>query len=435
MATQVFNGQKYAEAAQPESAPSTPRREAATRGITTHDLSNLLLSTALFEVGGNMVYVMLMERTFALGGPAGIGVFLLLQAAAQLLLGSLVGSFTNKLGTRRSEIFGLLALASLALGLALTDLLGIVYLLALLVTIARLFVVTSRLPLLSQLSTRDRYLRGNSAISVLEGIGLFVGPSLAAGLLLLRADFRLPLVVASGMFALSAIPLLRWPISDWRPRTMPAAAVLTDIKAGWRHIVHTRPIWEVLVCLAISSLAFGAIMPMLPSLARQVGLAMEGSGILVAAIGLGWTFGPLSAGRLVGRLSYTKALLVAGLTTPMAVLAIGYPSSVQAVVVALVAASFAGGCLYVVVITVVQRLTPRALQSSIMGTEQALSAVIWILSAGAVTLATAIAPASADPRWLFIPTGVLGSIAVLACWSFGRRSLQALMDGVAVRIR
>jgi len=43
-------------------------------------LSGLLLSTAMFEVAGSIVDIMLMERTFDLGGGAtSVGVFLVLQ--------------------------------------------------------------------------------------------------------------------------------------------------------------------------------------------------------------------------------------------------------------------------------------------------------------------------------------------------------------------
>jgi MFS family permease len=434
MTTQFATGQDLPSPAIPQAAWTQQGFITSLRDLFTQDLSGLLLSTALFEITGNIVYVMLMERTFDLGGPTGVGVFLVLQAGTQLLLGSLVGSFADNLGARRSEIYGLFALASFALGLAYATSIGVVYLLALHITIARLFVITSRLPLLSELSARSSYLNANTAISALEGLGLFAGPAIGAALALAWHNLTAPFIVSSVLFLLSAVPLLVRPNYQLRRKPMLPLSMLEEVREGWRHIVRHRPIWEVLACLAISSLAFGAIMPMLTLLAKRVGLGIEGSGVFVAAIGLGWMLGPISAGQLARRLTYTRALLVTGLATPLAALAIGFLPSVGAILVALAIAAIGGASLRVIVITVIQRLTPKDRQGSIMGTQQALAALVWILSAVIVTLVLAITPSDADPRWLFYPTGVLGALAVVACWSFGRRTLQVLVDGVATRI-
>ncbi len=69
-----------------------------------------------------------------------------------------------------------------------------------------------------------------------------------------------------------------------------------------------------------------------------------------------------------------------------------------------------------------------------MGTQRALSGLIWIISALFVTIALAITPPEMDPRTLFYPLGALGALMVLACWSFGRRTLSGIMEGVASRI-
>jgi MFS family permease len=433
--TQISAAQELQGTAPLRSRKSQRRPLPPLRNLLTKNLSALLLSAGLFEVTSNIVYVMLMERTFDLsGGAAGVGVFLVLQAGAQLLLGPVVGTFADNLGARRAAIFGLLGLATLSLGLANASSIGFVYLLALHVTIARLLVITSRLPLVSKLSAKTGYLGANSAISTLEGIGLLLGPAIAAALVLIWNESTIPILVSSVLFLLAALPLLFQVPHVERSRTAQPASIGQEIKLGWSFILSHRPVWEVLVCLTISGLTFGSVMPMLTLLARQAGLGAEGSGIFVAALGLGWMLGPLAAGLFIRRLGYSRALLVTGLATPLAALAIGFLPSTGAILIALVIAAFAGGALHVIVTTIIQRLTPENQQGSVIGTEQALSGLIWILSAGFVTIALEIASPDADPRWLFFPIGVVGALMVLACWSFSRRALQGIVDRVAHRI-
>ncbi len=396
----------------------------------------LLLCSGLFEVAGDIVYVTLMERTFDLGGgAAAVGVFLVLQAVGQLLLGPIIGSLADILGARRAAIFGLIGLASLSLGLAESESIWLVYLLALHLTMARLFVLTSRVPLVSTLSTRAGYLGANSALSVLEGVGLLLGPSIAAGLILIWHDPKIPLLVSAVLFVVAAVLLMfrmdRPDHSAYEKRS----TIFVEVREGWRHILSHRPIWEVLVCLTISGLTFGAVMPMLTLLARQTGLGSEGSGIYVAALGLGWLLGPFAVGPLVRRLSYTRALLATGIATPLAALTIGFLPTVGSIVVALTLAAFAAAALQVIVTTIVQRLTPENIQGSVMGTQRALSGLIWILSATAITIALALAPSNADPRIVFYPLGVIGTLLVLGCWSFGRRTLVSIIEGMALRVK
>ena len=56
----------------------------------------LLLSTALAEVAGNMVYVTLLERAYKLGGEAAsVGGVMLAQSVPQVLLGIWAGSLSD----------------------------------------------------------------------------------------------------------------------------------------------------------------------------------------------------------------------------------------------------------------------------------------------------------------------------------------------------
>lgn len=394
-------------------------------GYLTRDLLALFASTAFFEVTGNIVYVMLMERAYLLGGgAASVGIFLILQAGAQLALGSIVGSYADNLGARRAGILGLIAQAMLALGLAFTQSILWIYLIAFLLTVARLFVITSRLPLLSQLTQRTSYVRSNVVVYLLNGFGLFLGPTIAAALYLIWRDPLLPFVVASGLFTLAVIPLLFLTQKSLPPTESPVPSLLEVVRIGWRHITVNRCIWEVLICLGISSIMFGTFVPTLTLLAKQVGLGTEGSGVMVGAIGIGWMFGPLSAPILIRRLGYTKSLLLTGLITPSAVLAIGFITSVGGILLGIVLAAFAGAGLNVIVISIVQRLTPSDIQGSVIGSQVALSGLLWIFSAASITGLLTLPQFQTDPRGLYYPIGILGILLTLVCWIGGRENLE-----------
>lgn len=431
MSTPLFGNRERSAPRPASAARGFDERGSLRRGSTIAGMPALLLSTLIFEVSGNILYVMLMERSFELGrGAFSVGLFLILQAAAQLLLGSFIGSFVDALGGRRATLFGLGAHASLALGLSRVDSIEAIYLFALLLTVSRLYIITARMPLVSRFSTRSRYLPANTALSVLTGLGLFVGPALAAMLVMLWKDPSMPFLTASGLFILGMLPLLpRRAPTIWSNGTLAQRSV-KEIRSGWKYIAEHRPIWEALLCLSISSISFGAIMPTLTLLARRAGFGMEGSGVFVAALGLGWTFGPLATDALLRRLGFTNALLLTGLATPAAVLSLGLLPSLAANLGALVAAALAGASLQVIVVLVIQRLTPPGMQGSVTGAQQALSALVWIISASTATGVLSLIPSTADPRGLFYPVGVIGIVMMLACWAYHKGSLRALLGSL-----
>ncbi len=60
---------------------SSQTRIQTVQNLFTVDLRALLLSTAIFELAGNIAYVMLMEKAYDLGrGPMNLGASLIIQA-------------------------------------------------------------------------------------------------------------------------------------------------------------------------------------------------------------------------------------------------------------------------------------------------------------------------------------------------------------------
>jgi predicted MFS family arabinose efflux permease len=358
------------------------------------NLRAFLLSIALFELAANIVYVMLMEKAYDLGrGPTSVGVFLIIQAGTQIVFGSIIGSVTDKVGSGKAVLIGLIAQAVLVLSLMLTNSIGVVYLSALLITLARLFVITSRLPLTTLLSERRSYVTINTTISVLIGMGLFLGPALGALIYLLGSNLTLPFIVAAGLFFMAALPIaFRASKGSWLTSIQPMG-VLEELRVSWRHIAKNKPIREVLMCLSISTMTFGAIMPLLTPLARHESFGSEGSGIFVAALGLGWMIGPLSVRLFTQRMNLTYALLITGLLTPLSAFTIGFIPSVAGIWAALAFSAFAGASLIVIVTTIIQRLTPIDKQGCVFGAQQTISGLVWILSVALITGVLTLMPA------------------------------------------
>jgi MFS family permease len=376
----------------------------------------LLLSTVLAEVAGNMVYVILMEKAFLFGDKTlSVGFILVLQSAAQTFLGTWEGALTDRLGIRVASIIGLLGQAGLALGLGLSHSIWNIYAIALLTTLARGLIIPARLSLVTRISSRSNNLSTNTAVSVLTGLGLLIGPALAATLTLLSQDVLIPSAVAAILLILSFLPLMsNIDTSQTRPVKNPRS-VKPEVRQLWDMVSTHRPLLQVLVCLLFSSIMFGAIVPILTPLSRELGLGSEGTGILVAAMGFGWTIGPFLAGFLVKRSNYTFSLFVTGLLTPVSVVMITFLHTLPGTLIALALSSIGGAGLNVLVITILQRLTPEEKQGSIIGLMQTVSGFVWIFFPMLIVSLVKILPENFDLHNLFIIVGITGTALVLYC--------------------
>jgi MFS family permease len=385
----------------------------------------LLLSTILAEVAGNMVYVTLMERAFTVGDKSlSVGLILVIQSSAQTFLGTWEGTITDRIGIRKASAVGLIGQAILALGLCLTQSIWIVYAIALLTTFARGFIIPARLSLVTRISSRSGRLRTNTAVSVLTGLGLLIGPALVAILTVLSQDFVLSSVIAAVLLFLSLIPIASGSIGTQPAITNVSKSLSAEIRQVWNFVSSHKPLQQVLVCLLFSSIIFGAIVPLLTPLGRQLGLGAEGTGVLVAALGLGWTVGPLISGILIKRSNYTLALFTTGLMTPIAAFTIGFLPSVSGIMAALTFSAIGGAGLNVLVITILQRLTPEENHGSIIGMMQTLSGLVWIISPILISGLVSILPMDFDLQNLFYIIGVAGTLMVLYCLVSDRQGLS-----------
>ena len=388
-------------------------------------VSLLLISTAFAEVASNVVYVVLVERAYQLGGATAIGLVLILQAAAQVIFGSWAGGIADQWGFRKAASMAALITAPLILALAFAQNILFVYFLAFLFMLARVLLIPARFGLVAQLSDKSRLAESNAAILILAGAGSFVGPAIAAALLLATNDFALPLLVAGAGWILSVPPLVMIRLKPAIPAASRRPSFFGEIQTGW-HLIRKRiAISQVLVCLILAALFLGAITPLFTPLSRQLGLGSEGTGVFFSALGFGYLIGPVIATALFKRIRLSTALLIAGLLAPIGLIFIGTLEHLAGVLIAIALVSAAGAAVNVIVTTITQRLTPPKHRGTVLGTEQTLLGLAWIVSLGAVTGVTAVWESELNVQLLFLIIGSIGFISILSCWLWNKRPIRA----------
>jgi predicted MFS family arabinose efflux permease len=319
--------------------------------LKTKNLVSLLFSTVTAELAGNVVYVMLMERAFASeGSGAGVGLVLVIQSWA--------GMLTDRVGTRKASIVGLIAQAILAFGLTSARSIWTISGLAFFITLTRSFILPARLALITRVSDRAGFVKANIAISALTGLGLFLGPALAAALALISKNSTVPLLVAAVLLLSSSLPIITIFPEPPRAKVALRVSIFAEMRQIWQFLTKHRPLWQILICFSFSTMTFGAIVPLLTPLARQFEFGSEGSGILVAALGFGWTVGPLLASALFKWRNITGALLITGILTPLTALTIAFIPNISGVLIALATSSIAGAALNVMVTTILCKHCP-----------------------------------------------------------------------------
>lgn len=385
----------------------------------------MLLSATLAEVAGNIVYVMLLERVYQLGEKAtSVGGVLLVQSVLQVVLGGWAGGLVDRLGKRQAAILATLVYAALAVGMVAGHTILTVYILASLITLARLVLIPARLALVAHVSSKGNLVAANTALAVVAGVGLFLGPAISVALTLFTGGFQVPLFVAGLGLLLSALPLLSMPAPGARARSVEQVGIWREMRSGWQFIRKHSPVWQVLLCLVHFTLVMGAAMALTTPLAHNLGLGSEGTGIFFSAVGLGGLIGAPFAIMLFKRLGPSTALLLTGLLAPAGIFLTGLMDSLAGALAAILLAHMAAASLNIVVITILQRLTPPKNQGSVFGVQQTLLGVAWVVSLATITGGMAVWPGQINIQALFLSVGGLGLLLVLGCWLWQRRQLQ-----------
>ena len=166
-------------------------------------------------------------------------------------------------------------------------------------------------------------------------------------------------------------------------------------------------------------------MPLVTPLAHDLGLGSKGSGIFFSAIGLGGLVGAVIAVVQARWQSPSSIILLAGLLMPMGAIFIGLFDKLESILIAIAVIHAAEASLSIIIITILQRLTPLKMQGYVFGVFQTLLGTAWIVSLVTITGSTALWSQKGDTQNVFLLIGIIGMLAILACWFWYKRQNQA----------
>lgn len=268
----------------------------------------------------------------------------------------------------------------------------------------------------------------------MTGVGLFLGPAIGAAFMLSTDSFQTPLFVAGLGLLLSVLPLsfIRTAATHVHPAEQVSA--WQEMRTGWQFIRRHDHVWQVLLCLLHLTLLEGAVNPLITPHAHQLGLGPGVTGIFFSAYGLGGLIGAPLVVVLAKRLGASTTLLLTGMLAPVGIVIIGLMDNHVGALAAFMLTALAGTNLNVIVLTVLQRLTPSKIQGRVFGVEQTSIGIAWVFSLATITGFLAIW-SSPNTQMLFLVIGGVGFWNFLACWFWHHREIRSACEMCEPRIQ
>ena len=354
------------------------------------DLRRIEIAFIAFNTAEWATWIAMLVYAYGQGGVVASGIV----AVAQLVPAALFAPFGAALADRypRGRILVLaygaqaVTVAATAAALVLAAPAVLVYVLAASVATAVTLTRPAQNGLLPVLTrTPDALTAANAALGTIENASILAAPAIASVLLALAGPGIVYAVMAAAL-ALSATI-----VADVRTPTADAALpALVEPSPGPRQalgvLASDRRALALVALLAGQALQVGALDVLFVVLALSVlGIGDAGVGVLNAALGLGGIVGALSAAALAGRTTLPRWVAFGILLWGGGLAAIALLPTV-AVVFALIAVAGAGRSLMDVAgRTLLQRVAPAAVLSSVFG-------VLEGLTMAALALGAALAP-------------------------------------------
>ncbi len=368
------------------------------------------------------VLVAISVYAFTQGGARAVALFGVLRILPALLLTPVVTSMADRVARERLLLWATLVRTA-ALALVCVAVLADLPLLVVLMLagLESAFLGIHRpaqnalLPWLAR--TPEELTAANVLSSLLEGIGVFVGPALV-GIILAVSGPAAAVAAMTVLMLAAVVALARLRVPGQHPPPHPvsrgfARRVLADLLGGIRVYPATTGTTTLLALGFVQTLVRGALSVLMVLLAVEVlGIGEPGVGWLSAAMGLGGLAGGVLAVRVVrGRwLARWGALAVAGWGLPLVALA-----AVDSVPLALALFALVGvanGVLDVAVFTALQRALPAGAIGRALGVLETVALV-------GIGLGAALTPAAltmADVRQVLLAAGLLLVVCAAAGW-------------------
>ena len=405
---------------------------AAFRAVRSNRSLRLVQAARLASVTGRWAYtVSLAVFAYREGGAAGVAAAAIVRLAPAALAAPFAGALVHRFRPERVLLAGGLTRAAfigVAGGFALHDAAAWTVYACVAADSAVSAVLRpvqqSLLPALSR--TPEELTSTNLALSVIESIGVLVGP-LCGAVLLHAASIGFVFVAAAAAYLVSALLLAAVSVGSERPAeidTASGAQILREAVAGLRAVGSDRDVRVVLLLYGAENVVAGALNVLLVVTAlRLLGLGQSGVGTFTAALGAGGILGGAVVLSRLGRRAHGADLAV-GLAL------FGVPLVLHAVfsstVLAFALLGVVGVGVTVVDVAAVS-LLQRALRGDLLAHAFGLLQTLFVVTVG---IGTVLAPILVDligVRGALVAAGLPLPVLAAALWR-RLRVLDAAME-------
>ena len=252
--------------------------------------------------------------------------------------------------------------------------------------------------------TPEELTAANSMSSSAEGLGMLIGPIVAAGVLAAAGPGTVLAVFAAasalGAVAASRLRLVHVVITDFDADVPPR--LLRDTMDVFRELRREPGTASLTVLAASQFFVLGALDVFYALLAIDIlGSGQQATGILASAVGVGGLLGAAATVALVGRRSLATPVVVGLVVTGVALAAVAGARHL-ALAVGLLAICGAGRAFFdVATRTLLQRTVRDEILARVFGVQEALMMVVTALGSAAVPVLVVVL----GERWAFVAAG------------------------------
>ncbi len=403
---------------------------AITANATSRDLRRAQLSFGAAWAAEWAFTVVIGVVAFREGGAVAVGLVALLRLAPAALVGPLGATIADRLPRDRVLVavgmFRAVALGGCAAVVAMDGPLPLLYLLAILQTVA--FTVfrpthSALLPALCQ--TPFELTSANVVRGLLDSFSVLVGPLAAA--LLLDLSGAASVFVAAALASLwSAWLVLRLRYERAQPVTGPRPHLLRQVAVGVRAIVAQRDVLLVTCLILIQAFTRGCFTVLVVVVSFDVlNTGEPGVGTLTAAVGVGAVIGSLGAFLLVGGHGLAVLLGVGVTLWGLPIAVAGLLSSEPLVALTFAIIGIGNALVDVGAFTLFARLVPDAVLARVFGVLEGAGT----LAVGVGSILTPVVINAIGTTGAMIVLGLVGPAAAALSWPRLRRLDEQVARG------
>ena len=378
--------------------------------VRNRSLRRVLTAFFAFNAQEYGVWIAIVVFAYEQGGAATAG----LVAIAQLIPSAFIAPIGSVLGDRMRRDralalgYSIQAGANAACAIALwTAPPLVVYATAVIAACAVTLTRPVHHAILPELSeTPDELTAANSISSSVEGLGMLVGPIVAAAILA-ASDAGMVLAAFAVTSALGAIAASRLRLVHVRVPDADAEApppLVRDAVGGFRELRREPGASSITLLGASQFFVLGALDVLYALLAIDIlGSGPQSAGLLASAVGVGGLLGAALTATLVGRRRLAGPILLGLVVTGMALAAVGAARGLGVAVVLLALCGAGRAFFDVAARTLLQRTVRDEVLARVFGVQEALLMIVTAIGSAAVPLLVI----AIGERWAFVAAGAV----------------------------